>query len=338
MTQRRVILHIGVAKTGSSALQAGLVQNRAQLLEQGVAYPASRSDKRASRGGTTSGNGILLLPFLAARVRDPDAADDARRSVHLELDHSSASTLLYSSEALYRFEKAALVQLMDELRDRDVRLHVALFVRDIAGHAWSAYLQMVKGRMYSGTFTEYLAGTTDVAYRFRLRERLEILVSLLGQENVTVLHYDSLRDNLFKEFSEQVLGVHVDDAWAGTTSRVNRSLTPRELAYMQVLNDLSDDPKKSRSLNNLILAHDPMGAAGHGVTPAHIETLEARFGADVAWVNDTFFGRPLMRVDSLDSSRFREPAPLSHFEESVLRAMTIFTSSNEKDQGRVGPG
>ena len=82
-----------------------------------------------------------------------------------------------------------------------MRLQVALFVRDIAGHAWSAYLQMVKGRMYTGTFSEYLAGTTDVAYRFRLRQRLELLVTLLGKENVTVLHYDSLRDNLFGEFS-----------------------------------------------------------------------------------------------------------------------------------------
>ena len=293
------------------------------------------SDKRAMRGETTSGNGILLLPFLAPRVRDPEAAAAALRSVHLELDRSSASTLLYSSEALYRFDRAAFTQLTDELQRRGVELHVALFVRDIAGHAWSAYLQMVKRRMYSGTFSEYLAGTTDVACRFRLRNRLELLLTSLGEEKVTVLHYDSLRDNLFEEFSAQVLGVRVDDAWTSSNNRVNRSLTLRELAYLQFLNGLSGDPAGSRSLNDLLLAQSPVGAAGHGVTPEHIETLEARFGADVAWVNDVFFGRPLMKVDSLDPSRFREPAPLSHFEESVLRALTVFTSSDDPNQQRT---
>lgn len=321
MSGRRVVLHIGVAKTGSSALQAGLAQNRSQLLGHGVDYPASRSDQRALKGGTTSGNGILLLPFLAARFPDPVAAPEALRSVHTALDTSEATTLLYSSEALYRSRTAALEQLRDELAGRGVQLQLALFVRDIAGHAWSAYLQMVKGRMYAGSFSDYLGGTTDWSYRFRLRERLEILMRTVGRENMTVLHYDSLRHNLFEEFAERVLGVKVGDDWAGTTSRVNRSLTPRELVYMQYLNAVAGDQQRSRVLNNLIIAQSPMGATGHGVTAEHLAVLEERFADDVAWVNEVFFGLPLMRVDSLDPAKFRSPAPLTRFEESVLQAM-----------------
>ena len=41
----------------------------------------------------------------------------------------------------------------------------------------------------------------------------------------------------------RVLGVDVGDAWADTDRSVNRSLTPRELAYMRVLNRSVDDPK-----------------------------------------------------------------------------------------------
>ena len=69
-----------------------------------------------------------------------------------ELDRADTPTLLYSSEALFRFEAAALRRFHRELRSRDVQLHAAVFVRDISGHAWSAYLQMVKRRMYAGTF------------------------------------------------------------------------------------------------------------------------------------------------------------------------------------------
>ena len=74
MSHRRLVLHIGVTKTGSSAIQAGLVQNRERLAERGIGYPASRSDRRALRWDTTSGNGMLLVPFLAPRERDSDAA------------------------------------------------------------------------------------------------------------------------------------------------------------------------------------------------------------------------------------------------------------------------
>ena len=66
---RRVILHLGAVKTGSSALQAALVKNRDWLKQNGYDYPASGEDEKARNHKISSGNGMILAAGLNPRLR-----------------------------------------------------------------------------------------------------------------------------------------------------------------------------------------------------------------------------------------------------------------------------
>lgn len=63
---RRLVLHMGQTKTGSTAIQTWCVWNRDFLRAHGIRYPEHRSDRSALRGAPLAGNGSVLLPFLGA--------------------------------------------------------------------------------------------------------------------------------------------------------------------------------------------------------------------------------------------------------------------------------
>lgn len=77
---KRVLLHVGTPKTGTSYLQDVLFQNRARLLQQGVNYPADRFDAHflaaldlmRLRWGGLEREAVGAWDRLAQQVRDHD--------------------------------------------------------------------------------------------------------------------------------------------------------------------------------------------------------------------------------------------------------------------------
>ncbi|MFN7002556.1 MAG: hypothetical protein ACK4NW_03865, partial [Roseinatronobacter sp.] len=66
---KRIILHTGATKTGTSALQVGLAQNLDQLLAQGVYAPPGRRFEKNLEGLVSGGNAKQLKAFGRA-LRD----------------------------------------------------------------------------------------------------------------------------------------------------------------------------------------------------------------------------------------------------------------------------
>ena len=75
---KTLFLHIGLGKTGSSALQSWLSLNVEGLREQGIDYADLAPE--AKRGDVSSGNGVAL--FQAVRAGDLDEAERLLRSVY----------------------------------------------------------------------------------------------------------------------------------------------------------------------------------------------------------------------------------------------------------------
>lgn len=292
---RRLVLHAGMGKTGSSALQAAFVRNRQLLSASGIFYPPHASDDVARRGGVTSGNGARLRQWLAPR--DGQAARRGRRlqaRLVEELDTPGIHTLLYSSEFLY----LALPERLDELR-RHVALHgatvqVVVYVRDVARHALSSYSQVVKRSLFTGTFTDYIDPATKGGYHLPL-DRLLAMPDLLGAENVTLLHYDSVQHDLVCHFCRQILGL--DDVSAIQREwTVNRSLTSLELELMRHLNRDLGDKAQARRVSDALMDLPPRGLGDPVLTARDAETLERRFAEQVDRINGQFFGAPTLVV------------------------------------------
>ena len=90
MDRRRVILHVGTPKTGTSHLQDVLFRNREMLAKRGILYPADRFDAhflaaldlmKLTWGGLEQ-EAVGAWASLAARVRaGPGGGRMVRRSL-----------------------------------------------------------------------------------------------------------------------------------------------------------------------------------------------------------------------------------------------------------------
>lgn len=327
-SQRRLLLHAGMGKTGSSALQTAFVQNRDLLASSGVLYPPHPSDEVARSGGVTSGNGTRLRRWLAPRGDVPARQGDRLRARLLEeLDTPGMHTLLYSSEFLYLALPERLEELRRHLERHDAHLQVVVYVRNVAEHALSSYSQVVKRSLFTGTFSDYIDPATAGGYHLPL-DRVLALPEVLGSEKVTVLHYDSLQYDLVGHFCRQLLGLDAS-AQIRTTPTVNRALTSLELELMRQLNRVLVEKAQARQVSDALLALPPLGQGGPVLTARDLATLQSTFARQVEAINRQFFRTQTLVVCDEEMTPVMEDPPivesLTAREEAMLRIVARLT-------------
>lgn len=295
--QRRLVLHMGMGKTGSSALQVAFVRNREKLADAGVNYPEHSSDEPARRGEVISGNGMGITPYLAPPKHDEEEAARARRRLFRTVEDSPQETVLYSSEFLYLFEPPRLDELQADMRARDVVIQAVVYVRDVAGHALSSYSQVVKRALYTGAFADYLTSQERLSYRLNLRPRLRRLRATLGPENVLVIHYDTTRERLFADFMQRVFGISDLSGFDLCTGQVNRSLTRHELEMMRYMNGFLERKGQARRVSDVLLEQPPLGSFDMTITPKELDVLRERFADEVEWVNSELLTDGLLTIE-----------------------------------------
>lgn len=284
-TPRRLVLHMGMGKTGSSALQIAFVRNRDLLAKRGILYPLHASDKDALAGKVISGNGLGIIEQFRARERPNKAEfmDDLRRTID-----EAEGDVLYSSELLYNIGSTGVEELRDLAASAGARLQAVIYVRDVAGHALSSYSQVVKRALFTGDFAAYLDPESG-RYRPKMQARLRQLHASLGPENVTVLHYDSEREQLFEGFMEQVFGVTDMVEFVGSHGEVNRSLTRKEIEIMRRMNVRLAGRPQARRVSDVIIERQPFGPRQMKIARSELKLLRTRFEDQVQWVNETYF-------------------------------------------------
>ena len=116
--RKRLLLHIGTHKTGTSTLQRLMAQNRARLAVMGVCYP--RTDRPPRETLPKHGS------FVKALTGGKETLAQEMRLLHEELALSGAHTLLLSAEGLSGFgtgkrrQRFALAQDLAEEFDIEV--------------------------------------------------------------------------------------------------------------------------------------------------------------------------------------------------------------------------
>ncbi|NMH60199.1 hypothetical protein [Alteromonas ponticola] len=93
----RTIIHIGPHKTGSSAIQKWLLENRQHLIEEGVFYPPHEIDEN----GVSSGNfwNIAKLNSASELIVDNDKVE----ALYLKARNAKCHTVLLSSEFFTKY-------------------------------------------------------------------------------------------------------------------------------------------------------------------------------------------------------------------------------------------
>lgn len=322
---RKLLLHIGHGKTGSSMMQSSFRLSRARLESSGIVYGAGADESVTDERQITSGNGTGLVsdPQALSRALAPYAAGEAH--------------LLYSSEMLFgEFQrlKDPGRMIADARAAGFDRIEILLLVRNPMGHASSLWQQSIKRGGNTAPIEQAFAG-----YKFpALVAKFLRLVQDVEGIGVTLRNYSACRDTLLAE-TERWLGVPEGTLLAPKAGRVNRSLTRSELELQKVFNaslgksgDLISDPLCER-------LHDirpddirPPVAVQEELwerLQPHIRTVDAVLPEGHAYQFD-------MKAPPPDSGVMEfTPEQVRVFAESISERMRRMRETNQKLQARL---
>ncbi|MGV6848773.1 MAG: hypothetical protein ACWA5A_10380 [Marinibacterium sp.] len=224
---RKLYLHIGHPKTGSSFLQACFANSIDSLAGHGIDYPKARANvtRAAENWQISSGNGSLLLNKPADEV---------------EITQDAA---LFSSEGLFtQFMKGgdAANRILKFCQHHDVpAVDILMFTRDPIPHAESSYQQGVKrsGQKHSAdlVFQKF----NKPLHVLQVRKTLENHFPGV-KVNWHVYNYERHKRELVG-VCERFLGIPEGTLSDGGNRPVNRSLSAGELELVRALNRMNPD-------------------------------------------------------------------------------------------------
>ncbi len=248
---KRVVIHIGSTKTGSSALQTALFKRRDELSGVGVHY--SKLGVHFGPDGVPSGAHHLLSAAIhpgAWRMHMGDIPEDrtgyftqTAAQIMADATAENAHTVVLSSEywwgsfpvPMYRAVAAAFAP---------ARFEVVAFVRRQDEWAMSSYLQAVKSgekRDFRDWAERALFKSGSGLNYFRVINRWAYLTHA---QAVHVLRYQDVKENVFAAFCETI-GADVDRTIP--VARVNPSPSAEGVQMLLEINrsDLPDDEKRA---------------------------------------------------------------------------------------------
>jgi hypothetical protein len=236
-----ILLHVGLPKTGTTALQTTLAHRRPKLAEHGVVYPGTQRNHRHAiydRGGLGTRFGEDLVA---------PAGSGSRRPWHELLNEVSSAgdaRVVISHESMSKLDLDARRGL---IRDFDRAPHVVITLRNLAATLPSSYQQRVKiGRTPSfDTWLHWVLdvdpwepGATEGGKGFDFGRAVRSWVDVVGAENVTVVALDPANRGLVPRTFEHLLGVPdgMLEPKEMTGRGLNRGLTVPEVALVRALN------------------------------------------------------------------------------------------------------
>ncbi len=239
---RRVVLHVGLPKTGTSFLQDVLEQNAAPLAEQGVRLPDATGQQLFSAV-------LALTGRSRSWGRSPEAGMRAWHRIVRDVQ-GRPGTVVISSETLCLATEEQVRRIKSDLSPADIE--VVLTVRDPARQLPAEWQEGVKHGRH-GSYDAFLrAVLADEEGLTASRARRRHARFWAGQDPVTVLDRwaaglaadrvhvvtvppsGAAPDELWRRFAA-VLGVPADAA-AMPEGRVNASLGAAQLEVLRRVN------------------------------------------------------------------------------------------------------
>ncbi|MCB0520256.1 MAG: methyltransferase domain-containing protein [Lewinellaceae bacterium] len=179
--KKKLFLHVGPPKTGTTTVQHFLAQNRDKLASAGILYPLNEPShwKLALRVGLT------MWPWTVDETTTPSWSEIAQLSAENADKH-----LLLSSEsfsyAVLSAKKEGSIKLVEQLRSLDRELHVIIYLRRQDLWVESYFIEYLKhfGKGGLDTFLEERQDSLDY-YKV-----LSFWSNLAGKDRLTVRVYE----------------------------------------------------------------------------------------------------------------------------------------------------
>lgn len=309
---RRLILHAGAPKTGTSAIQQFLASNIESLKAIGLDYLHAEP---VSANLHTTGNGLPIFLYFERAESDLEALADL-----IEAYFGSERAALLSCELLSSLSQDAWRAIVETCGAKKIAPSIIYYVRNIYPFYVSGYNQLVKHNGLKDSFDAFVAGNKI----FHCAERLNFFAELVGTGHLTVAHYESARADICAHFLSLIRPGADAAAFSFHHACVNRSLDESELRLMRIANRY---PKAHfpGELPNLLISSDPDRRPAKPSRPEVVALLTERHLESVEEINARYFGgRPVLQIDGAGPTMAEDaglaPAPAERlFEWAMAR-------------------
>ncbi|NNF02192.1 MAG: hypothetical protein HKN22_05870 [Bacteroidia bacterium] len=225
MEDRILFLHVGLHKTGTSALQFHFMNNENALANAGLLYPKTGRD--------TWGGHHLFFNCIKKQEYAHYKTESSFNDYIEELNKESKNfkKVLLSSELLS--EEIELEQLTD-LKKSFRKIKIIAFIRRQDRYLESSYSSFIRGG-YVFTFKNYLKGRL-VQYK----DQLDKWANIFGKENIEVHQYDKENfenRSIFTYFLD-LLDVEISEI-KSENKRYNTSMNLDSLEFLRFFNLLN---------------------------------------------------------------------------------------------------
>lgn len=288
-------LHIGMNKTGTTAVQMACFRNQRLLREAGLLYPKS------GLGSRSAGRGLHYQLSAAFLSRDPNAFDGMAKLLE-EVDAAGVDQVLISSE--FFVDLRDLGPLAASLAGRNVRILV--YIRRHDHWVSSLFSQGIKSRPnppWGPSVDQYIRHIRrNIAHYYVFSRLLDRWASAFGAKAMDVRLYGQ-GDIVHQVLSslgidiEKLVGFEMPD------DRANRSPSRRQLAaidHVQRLKGWEDGTRTA--LIGRILAADDANMDRQLMTHETARALLAEHAQDYADIARRYFART-------DGVLFDDPLP-----------------------------
>ncbi|MEU4384946.1 hypothetical protein [Promicromonospora sp. NPDC023805] len=314
------LVHIGLPKTGSTALQYAASQLKKRLRREGVLYPG-KGENHHKGASWLAGLNVAYLP-------DPTPQERWWLNLERELDLHPQHRGFLSFEMICTTDSDGARRTVDEIGDRGrIPVHVTLVLRNI-GTFLPSYWQESLKRGNSASLEEYLRralkdpAAVDASGAFHRRDGLGLVErwsEIVGPENVTVIVLEKARPTRLLDTFESMLalpaGILHSEPPVGAGA--NRGMSAAEAALVRRLNEqiIGEWHASSREHRNLV-HHGVVGRLLSSREPAESEGKLRIPG----WAAESCAEAGRILADSVRSTGVRVVGDLAELERPVPTA------------------
>ena len=241
---KELFIHIGVHKTGSSAIQHFMDNNRELLLNKHkLLYPKMKGDDHWFQHN-----------FLASGLKK---GNSSRFNTFLTKEATTSDRILLSSESFSGTE--TIPNGMESIKDSFEHIKIIAYLRRQDLWLESVYRQFVKNKRFSLTDTfdvwveNYLTDSSEL-YSCDWIELLTKWSKVFGTENIIVRPYEKtqfLGGNIIEDFLSIINIPHNKSDFTENTRIHNKSYNLEATDFLRLMNNSSDIKKWRSSLNLL---------------------------------------------------------------------------------------
>lgn len=246
---KRLIIHAGMPKAGSSALQVFLAINSNRLRELSVEYFAMGEIEKAKRGHITSGNGA----FLARSRLTPQhpafhpSKENSTKNLLEKIQQSDCETGVLSSEFFFNVDPRELHDISNLVAELGVRTKIITYIRKQDQFVASSYVQQIKRHGLRQLPDDYVNDNISKYGFLDYYRYYNSLTEFFDKDDIIIRVFEHTKKQAGGIFGDFCHAIDIDsiDDFRMPENSINTSLSPREIKLMIQLNQYNPNPEFS---------------------------------------------------------------------------------------------